>query len=131
MITVVLVRLLFPSGESAPVTIDQATIDGIDWCPAEFAVSSTAQGARLACVSGDGLTLSLGEAAPETEPVTVQAPGPIRGSPVWSADGAYVGFWIEGDTSQLYLVERSGAEGVRAVQGAEGMRMLLQGSGPD
>jgi hypothetical protein len=48
---------------------------------------------------------------------------------VWSADGAYVGFWVEGDTNQLYLVERSGRQGVRAVQGAEGMRMLLQGSG--
>lgn len=127
IVAVVLVRLLLPSSTGAPRTVDQATIDRIEWCPGEFAVSTSAEGARLACVSSDGLALSLGEAAPETQPVTVRAPGPIRGAPVWSADGAYVGFWVEGDTNQLYLVERSGMDGVRAVQGAEVMRMLLQG----
>jgi hypothetical protein len=123
VVVVVVVQLL----GGAPVTVDQATIDQIEWCPAEFAVSTSDEGARLACVSRDGLGLSLGSAEPETVPVTVQAPGRIVGAPVWSNDGAYVGFWIEGDTNQLYLVERSGTQGVTAVQGAEGMRMLLQG----
>ncbi|UCF41862.1 MAG: AAA family ATPase [Gemmatimonadota bacterium] len=126
VVIVVFAWLLSSDGGASPA-VDQATIDGIEWCRGEFAVSPSPRGTRLACVSGDGLALSLGDAVSEAQPVTLEAPGRIQGAPVWSADGAYVGFWVEGDTNQLYLVERSGARGVRAVQGAEGMRMLLQG----
>jgi hypothetical protein len=120
---VVAVRQGVDGPEIVLLSVQRGVLGRIDWCRGSFAVSWRGDGGRLACAP-QPRTLALGDAAPGSQPLTVELPAPITGGPVWSPDGAWVAVRLAGDS--VYVVDRAGRQEPTPVPGRRGVETVLR-----